>query len=105
MLCPYLRTGVCPPLGEWFHRPSHRMLFKCANSISTRILSAVQLCILGNFRSRKMPAIGLKRLLGVPIAQTAGLGLPPRLRAGPPDLRLQPSTFLAGVLGRQSTYG
>ena len=52
-----------------------------------------------------MPDIGLKRLLGVPIAQTAGLGLPPRLRAGPPDLRLQPSTFLAGVLGRQSTYG
>jgi hypothetical protein len=33
------------------------------------------------------------------------LGLPPRLRAGPPDLRFQPSTFLAGVLSRQSTYG
>jgi class 3 adenylate cyclase len=46
-----------------------------------------------------------QKLLGVPIAQTAGLGLPPRLRAGPPDLRLQPSTFLAGVFGRQSTYG
>ena len=59
----------------------------------------------GQLSEPKNARYSAQKLLSVPIAQTAGLGLPPRLSAGPPDLRLQPSTFLAGVLGRQSTYG